>query len=343
MAHLKAAGILQGGAERFQLDSNMTVEVSRTNDGIDLVVPRLHQDLCEQFDRKDARFWIKNSIGIVYRELQFGWLPYFICPLSQKDCIILIICDDVVCSTEAFRDLKTKRSVSSRSLSFLRDRQRLLRLDGTRRLSAEEKEALLMALQKHPERFKADADLQRYLDNRVRSQGIKAKRFLHESRPLSTTKGMDCGRGINQYDFFLEVHGYDTPWVVPPFRYPDKSSRPTRSPAKRFPELDIKVALEKGLLSHEKFTGRTLDWPPESTDNQIIYLFVDARGEVPRLIFAFEDMTDGTRKWQEVDVLYGPNSTKIRYFLCPVSHARCEVLFLRSGFFASKEAHNISV
>ena len=121
--------------------------------------------------------------------------PYFVCPVTGLDCLKLFIMNGMICSKTAF-DPAYRAQFSGNHLSFLEARRKLLKQDGSARIGGLERERLLATVEKHPERYRSDAALFQLIERNKRRQARDKAKFLWESRALSTTKGLDCGRGI---------------------------------------------------------------------------------------------------------------------------------------------------
>ncbi len=259
------------------------------------------------------------------------------------DCLKLVVLNEHIYSIGFFRSSASNRGVSLKRLQNLAAERKLLKQDGTQRLSPLQRDKLLATIESHPERYKTNLALCKLIEGSRRKKERQEKKRLYENRSLSTTTGLDRGRGINQYAIFEEFERAEPDWIdqlpvpeIPPDVLPDYTEN--------FPELDIKILIERCRLHSPELTGRTLGWDLESTGDRTIYMFTYAPpDELPQLVFAFETFGTVERVWQRITLMPGPNSGKARYFLCPISHIRCEALYYRNGLFASREAHRLKI
>ena len=251
--------------------------------------------------------------------------------------------EDLVCSKTAFTDPLHRSAFGLQNLQFLEIKRKLLKQDGTSRISNAERQRLISRLLKHPERYKSDDALAKLVQNHEREKARKEKKHDWELRDLSTTKALDCGRGVAQHVIFDEYQSTDLDWIDS-LPTPEPSRPPYPYSTEYYPELDIKVMLERYDLESDRVTARSLGWPSEATDDCTIYMFVDGRFEgLPRLVFIKVDPETNEKTWQKISLLSGPTSDKARYFLCPLTHARCETIYFRNGVFASRQAHRLKV
>jgi hypothetical protein len=336
ISQVRRSGLLAREDLSVELDVGIPLTLRSRPNGIIITFPVLPVEICEQFSKYDSRFWKSTEIDIVYRELQFGDRPYFVCPITGRDCLKLMIAGDQVYSKMTSSLMRIARSQAL----YLEARQNLLGKGRSRRLSALKRNQLVEAVRKHPGRFSADADLQRYLQWHEARENRARRRAKWESRPLSTTKALDEGRGLFQYPILDHVSTLSADQIAARCVAP-QSQNLLRDSITRYPELDIKVLLARGTVSRARLSGRRLGWSTELTAGFSVNLFWGSNAIKNKILLILEPDGGTNHTWQLIDLLPGPTSNKPRYFICPITRARCETLYLREGRFASSQAQNL--
>jgi hypothetical protein len=241
----------------------------------------------------------------------------------------------------AFSLIKGNGALSMRALKYEARRAKLLKYDGTLRSSDEERETYLTFLRKNPRRLNADENIIAFLEREERRKERERKKFLWESRELSTTKALDCGRGAYQHKAFEEYLTLGLDWAhsIPPVDQP--SVVPTPDSLERYAVLDMRILLDRGEFKSDRVSGIRLGWPQEAIGGSSIYLFFDPRAFGMPLMVARIEAEDSAVRWQSIRLLPSPRSNKPRYMLCPLSHISSDVLYFRNGIFASRRAHGL--
>jgi len=171
----------------------------------------------------------------------------------------------------------------------------------------------------------------------------KAARPAH-SRPqqisdwYSTRRALLLGRGAGDYDLVRAAvssdseawHGCDP---VGSYHRPHETAL-----IGQVPELDLRVLAPSLLNSPGRLIARTLCWRDRSGPHHEILFVVDWRKERPQLI-AGHDFTAETARWQPLPLLRQANG-RFR-FVCPVMRTNYDILYLRGGAFASRQARRM--
>lgn len=341
MSHIKSSRLLNRPDVECRLDIGLPILVRYCDEKLEITVPKVDISIISEFPEKDDRFWNTFSVEIIQRELVFGYRHYFICPVSRMDCLKIVISNELLCSKTIYSQFKAGHPETRGTLKYLESRRKLLNEDGSLRMSEFKRAQLVKIIREHPGRYQTDDALIALLQKFERKEQRDKRKRLWESRALSTTKGLDCGRGANQHNLFFEMEALD-PQTLLSFASLKSFEKPARDNTKYFPELDIKILIERQRLTPDGLTGVTLGWPLEFTPYEVIYMFVDPRFEgLSKLVFVSINYSTDERVFQIVELLPAMNSGKPRYFLCPITRARCEKLYLRNGVFASPQAHNL--
>lgn len=341
IAHVRDAGGLRRDDREIELDIGLIIIASFKNKKLRLKFPKYNTAISHGFNVNDTRFWRTFEVEIVYRERKFGFRPFFVCPVTGYDCLKLLILDDIICSKPAFRNPAYRHRLSLTDLRWAEARRKLLMEDGSLRMSGLERQRLISIVQNYPERYRSDEAILKIIEGNERDMARARGKALWEAREISTTKGLDCGRGLGQDVAYEEYLLKEVVW-------PDTILKPMLEPLQRrdeiqnYPELDIKVLLKRQIFENSGVTGRELGWPEHATGQVSIYMFVDRRADwLPRIVFRVSSIVANDIFWQKIDLLPGSKSAKVRYFMCPYSHISCETLYFRNGIFGSREAHNL--
>ena len=219
-----------------------------------------------------------------------------------------ILCQHgLVCSKTAFTDSNHRHAFSQENLNYLEARRKLLKEDGASRLSAADRARFVARILKHPKRYQSEPSLQKLVESFQREKAREKRKFHRESRELSTTKALDCGRGAGQDRIFKEYENADPDWIDS-LTLPQTSSDPYSNGIQSYPELDVKVLLDRFGLEAGSLRAKSLGWPSTATDDCTIYMFVDGRFEgLPRLVFVRQDPDTDETVWQ-------------KSLCCPVQH-----------------------
>ncbi len=343
VGHLRKAGLFRKGPQTRTLNIGAPILVeTETGDTFFITVPKYLLQESESVLFKDSRLFVSHTIETSKKKIHFGDRPYFICPQTGDLCLKLVFFNSLASSIPAFHLIKSDARVSKRALIHESRRQRFLKQDGSLRIRRDEQERLLGQLVRNSRQLQHDSDILEFLDRRERKQQRERAKFLRESKPNSTTKGLDVGKGAAQDNAYFEFLRMDDNWfetIEPPKR---PAERPTRARREDYPALDMRVLLDRDVFKHEGLTAIRMGWPEESMDWKRVYMFIDCRGPgLPQLIFRFDDLFDQQMTWQVVEMLASATSDKPRYLLCPITRARSEILYLRNGFFASPAAHQL--
>ena len=167
--------------------------------------PNLEPDICYQFDHDDNRFLSAHQVRIVYRELTYGARPYFVCPHTGLDATKLFIHNGLISTRAPQKAGNCGPAISRSAFAEIETFRKMIKLDGKERVSKEQARKLQLAMAKHPEQFRNDANVRRYLERLAANEKRQTTNKSWEQRELSTTKALDVGRGIGQYDIFEEV------------------------------------------------------------------------------------------------------------------------------------------
>jgi hypothetical protein len=291
-----------------------------------------------EFSRSTNGFISTITIQIVYRELKFGYRPYFVCLETGEPCLTLIFVNGEAYSPDAYRRLRVRPSKRKKRMHVKASRRAEVlvtaalagKVDpGHSRELAEL--ATLIPLPKSAQKALARCS--------SRQQSEKTKR-LWDERELGTVKAMDCGIAAGQFDLFM---GYVT---EPPGYYatvvPEgvRTEPLTVEQVDRFPALDIRVLASRLELSEGEALARTLGWPSWATDDTRLLMIRDLRdAKLPMIMIGRMGKKQGECSWQRIVLLR--NDRNRWFFRCPATGKRCEILYYRNGVFASRAAQRL--
>lgn len=112
-----------------------------------------------------------------------------------------------------------------------------------------------------------------------------------------------------------------------------------RGAVEQFPVIDLRVLKRAGLLKPGECTYDTLRWRNQDLGALEVRIFVDLSDEDDASIRIAGDVPDQRAAIECVPCPYGGYRC---YFLCPLTGARREQLFLVNGIFASRKAHRLT-
>ena len=111
-----------------------------------------------------------------------------------------------------------------------------------------------------------------------------------------------------------------------------------RGAVEQFPVIDLRVLKRAGLLKPGECTYDTLRWRNQDLEALEVRIFVDLSDTDDASIRIAGDVPDQRAAIECVPCHYGGNRY---YFLCPLTGARCEQLFLVDGIFASRKVRKL--
>lgn len=112
-----------------------------------------------------------------------------------------------------------------------------------------------------------------------------------------------------------------------------------RGAVEQFPVIDLRVLKRAGLLKPGECTYDTLRWRNQDLEQLEARIFVDLSNDGTASIRMAGDIAKQRAVIELVPCAYGG---KRCYFLCPLTGARCEQLFLVDGIFGSRKAHRLT-
>lgn len=112
-----------------------------------------------------------------------------------------------------------------------------------------------------------------------------------------------------------------------------------RGAVEQFPVIDLRMLKRAGLLKPGECTYDILRWRNQDLKALEVRIFVDLSDEDDASIRIAGDVPDQRAAIECVPCPYGGYRC---YFLCPLTGARCEQLFLVDGIFASRKAHRLA-
>jgi len=112
-----------------------------------------------------------------------------------------------------------------------------------------------------------------------------------------------------------------------------------RGAVEQFPVIDLRVLRRARLLKPGECTYDTLRWRNQDLKAFEVRIFVDLSDEDDASIRIAGDVLDQRAAIECVPCPYGGYRC---YFLCPLTGARCEQLFLVDGIFGSRKAHRLT-
>lgn len=150
---------------------------------------------------------------------------------------------------------------------------------------------------------------------------------------FSTEKAIALGRGAGQFDLYESVSNeppdfFEAVAMAPKFVRPECASLTDAHPI-----LDINIF--RCLMAKDLLIGKTLCWGERAEPHDEVLFFVNWRGDMP-IIIAVHDPFASIKRWQRLP-LSRQGSGRFR-FICPVTTKGCQILYLRNGLFASREA-----
>ncbi len=227
--------------------------------------------------------------------------------------------------------------------SFSEARSKILKLDGTQRSSAFVRDKLVAICKQHRDRVSRDPDLAAYLDEHERGRRRDHDTWLSEHRALSTSKGLDCGRGAGEYrDVQAYAERSPQEWVNLIGPVPPPLVRAPPDDLQGYPALNIGRLLDRGWLKGDRLRATLLGWPLSATGEHDILLFDDRREtSVPLLVARIGKLGGAAAEWQNIGLIFKQGADTPRYFECPLRRARCDTLYFRNGVLASRQAQRL--
>lgn len=112
-----------------------------------------------------------------------------------------------------------------------------------------------------------------------------------------------------------------------------------RGAVEQYPVIDLRVLKRAGLLRSGECTYDTMHWRNQGLEALSVRIFVDLSDAGDASMHIVGDVTDQRVMIECLPCPYGGYRI---YFLCPLTGARCEQLFLVDGIFASRKAHRLT-
>lgn len=323
-----------GGSREIDVGYKILVEKPARN-VIRFFIP-CHIDISYDFPIDDTRFWRTWDVKISFAKLNFGDRLYFECPVSDTRCLKLVIYKGIICSKREFNSIRRAVDYAPPKAGEVEARARFLRQGGMKRCPSGYKTEMISRVAPLVGRDEA-IDLRfKKLEHALEK---KEKKRLWECLESSTTKGLDCGRGLVDTIYFDRMLSRSPDWLDAP----SPSVRPVRATSPdyltNYGEFDIRILISRGAFEAERMIGRSLVWPTSMMEGHAVRMFVRRReGVLPQVIMEIK-APDGSVLYQNIELRAQRDSLRPRQFLCPVEEERTDVLYFRSGFFASRRAH----
>ena len=283
-----------------------------------------------------------HRIGYVFRKRKFGPRPYFVCPVTGKDCLNLFIYGNLSASEEGLRQMQGGINVPSiGDIRYAKIRARLIGRHGKRPLTLPWLQYRWLLRQ--PWRLEHDPELATYLNQLVRPDARALKRERRKNRALSTSDGIESGQEACEEPVFLAyldkaAQGRQEILAL----RDDFAARHPPDSIEAYPALDIKDLLERGWFEGDVTRAWSLGWPAIATEGHHILVIEDRRDPAtPLLVACIQHPNRPEPLWQQIRLIPGPRSDRPRFMECPVRKRPTEILYLRGGQFASRQAQRL--
>lgn len=336
VADARRMGLLKQFAGRREITMGFSVFVERPDPRTIRFHAPIDVDHSHGFPISDPRFWRVTDVQFSSVSLKFGQRLYFHCPVTGMRCFKLFFYKGNICSKPAFPAVIASLEYAPFSANDIEARSRLLKMGATKRWSKRASAKIF----EQAARLEGREDA---VDEALAKEKYRHRKYeefrLWECREASTSKALDCGRGLVDTLSFDRMSSRQDDWFADPVPAVHPVQSESAALLSDYGELDVRVLIDRGALSSDQLVGRSLGWPSEITEGHFISMYMRPRlGEVPQLIMEIED-PDGSLRYQDIALLARRDSARPRYFLCPVDRIRTDVLYFRNGIFASRSAH----
>lgn len=155
---------------------------------------------------------------------------------------------------------------------------------------------------------------------------------------MSTETGLARGQEAGHHEI---VHQYLAGNIDPS----DLPNEPDDVPAESvgriaaFPELDVNVLLRHIPQWGEALVARMLRWEDGDGTIHAPFLVFDGSGAGRFILVGHKSDPAAQPTWQTLRIKHHPNGRD--RFVCPVSGVNCDRLYLRNGYFASREVQRL--
>jgi len=159
---------------------------------------------------------------------------------------------------------------------------------------------------------------------------------LMRATNFSTAKAINRGRGASQFEHFHAASRKSQDYFASIETAPNFVRPKHVSLTDDHPILDINIF--RGQMVETKLTGRTLCWGERAEVHDEVLFFVNWKDSFP-IVIAVHDPFTLSPRWQRLPLTRQVNG-RFR-FICPVREMGCQILYLRGGLFASREAQRL--
>ena len=302
-------------------------------------------DLCFLWKSSTHEKMERIKIDLVL--LKYGCRKYFICPLSGKRTSELHLVNDTLGCRQAHPRLSVNNGSPTQrfELRISRWRAQLLGEQGYVRVKGKMRSRIVQRLKAVPyitNRFpKLDQEFHEEEQLQISEARRKAQASMR-SGALSLASAFSAGRDI-ETSGVLDGHGAWAPeiWLASIAEPSGQALNAPLAELEAHAALDVRALAALGL-GKTALAAHGLLWrQPDRTEFGRAILVADFRlANHPFLAVRSLDGADGAIPVQFVRLV--PSATAGRWFLeCPLLGARCDILYLRAGRFASAKANRL--
>ena len=186
-----------------------------------------------------------------------------------------------------------------------------------------------------------------YFDNGIldKPQNIRKKRYkvyqkyTHKLNSMETNHAFSKGQVLIYSDILNFVNDKDEYFIKGISTGDDMFVTPIKPDVlKYYPSLDIRALVSAFPWAQGVVMAQTLAWG-DAPPSHSIAMIIDWRGRDPVMacVHHWQDLGDAV--WQQLPLHCQPDG-RLR-FICPIRRVNCDVLYLRDGIFASREAQRL--
>ena len=281
-----------------------------------------------------------QEIAVGFANRRTGRTPYLLCPELKTRCEELHFHEGRFVSRRAVPGLSREKppKVHRREVGYLRMCDRLLGTDGRPPARDEERATLIAAFRAVPFAQARWPQLRPIFEELMRTEYAQRRRSARSSRAqgfqstrMAVLAGKDAGGDVD-----LTAYLSCTPeaWLATVHPVQEGLAQHPLALIEDYPALDIRWIAKASKPDSSGLWVRRVRWPKLEG-----VLIADSRDpDQPFLALRNLHLADGTPVPDQVIRLIPSAHGNRRYMQCPLSLARCEILFFRDIIFASSKA-----
>lgn len=290
-----------------------------------------------------------QAVEIEWVQLRFGRRPYFVCPGTGERCLDLYLSRNILASREAHGlALASKRGSPGTRWRMRVERvsDHLLGRDGKPQARGSKRSRLVDEM-----RALSVGYLDKEVQNVVAAEEVRRRRARRRPYRSHRHAGPMSTAAAFAYSESGVSFGSALAWMEPtlaraaaegPTRpASEQEQRPVRI-LEEFAALDMR-ALNRIWPDQEKLWVAGLRWPaPAMCGAERIVFAVDVRNDASPILLVRSVFSQAPPVEQVIELRPAHPGAPPRWFLvCPVTGQKCDILFLRDGYFASAKAQRL--